>query len=68
MAVEISRVKEAKFYIEADLEWLNRQINDEKAQGFQEWIDRLDYGVPKILAAEIDAYKDKFQGYLFCRA
>ena len=63
MTVEIAKVKEAKFYIEADLEWLNRQINDERAQGFQEWADRLDHGVPKNLSADIAAYQAEMKPY-----
>ena len=61
--IEIAKAKEAKFYLEADLEWLNRQLDDERAKGFQEWVDKLDFGVPKNLAAEVAAYKEQMAPY-----
>ena len=60
---EIAKVKEAKFYIEADLKWLNMQINDERAVGFQQWVDRLDFGVPKNLSKDIEAYQKEMKPY-----
>ena len=57
MTVEIRRVKEAKFYIEADLEWLERQLNDERVKGFGEWMGNLTFGVPKSIAQEVEEYK-----------
>ena len=63
MTVEIAKVKDAKFYIEADLTWLNRQINDERAQGFQAWVDNLNHGVPKNLSADIAAYQNEMKPY-----
>ena len=64
MTVEIAKVREAEFYLKADLEWLNRQINDERAQGFQAWVDKLDFGCPKNLLADVTAYQAQYQGYL----
>ena len=60
---EIARVKEAKFYIEADLKWLNMQLNDERAVDFQQWVDRLDFGVPKNLSKDIETYQAEMKPY-----
>ena len=63
MTVEIRKVKEAKFYLSEDLRWLNKQINDERAQGFQAWVDRLDFGVPQNLKDDIAAYQKDMKPY-----
>jgi len=63
MIEKISRVKEAKFYIEADLEWLNRKIEDERAKRFQEWVNGLDFGAPGNLKVDIAAYKAAMSPY-----
>ena len=63
MTVEIRKAKEALFYLQADLKWLNAQINDERAQGFQAWVDKLDFGVPVNLKDEIAAYQKGMAPY-----
>jgi hypothetical protein len=63
LTVEISKVKDARKLIELDLEWLIRQINDERAQGFQAWVDRLNFGVPKNLSKDITAYQAEMKPY-----
>ena len=63
MTVEIRRVKEAKFYIEADLEWLERKLSDQRATDFQKWVDELDFGVPGNLEKEIADYQKEMKPY-----
>ena len=63
MTVEIRKAKEALFYLQADLKWLNAQINDERAQGFQAWVDKLDFGVPVNLKDDIAAYQKGMAPY-----
>ena len=63
MTVEIRKAKEALFYLQADLKWLNAQINDERAKGFQAWVDKLDFGVPVNLKDEIATYQKNMKPY-----
>ena len=63
MTVEIRRVREAKFYIEADLEWLERKLNDQRATDFQKWVDELDFGVPGNLQKDIEEYQAEMKPY-----
>lgn len=63
MTVEIQKVRDAQFYLEADLEWLNRKINDERAQGFRKWVDELNFGVPKNLSVAITNYQAEMKPY-----
>ena len=63
MTVEIRKVKEAKFYIEADLEWLERKLSDQRATDFQKWVDELDFGVPGNLEKDIEAYQAEMKPY-----
>ena len=61
--VEIKKVKEALFYLKADLEWLNRKLNDQRARDFQAWVDELDYGVPRNIAKDVAEYQKEMKPY-----
>lgn len=58
MTVKIQRVREAQRLIEADIEWLERQVRTGDLKSVSQWVDALDFGCPKNLKKLITTYQE----------